>query len=117
MAAIEAAGRLRSCVVKAGDGRWSLYGAPWSQPGATGRKSAGPRNREIKPKPLPWVATGCRRERMVRRGRRFESVRGLYNRPADRLSLDELAQPPACSGCGAVYGAFRFEIPVSKNST
>jgi hypothetical protein len=25
-----------------------------------------PRNRELRPKPLPWVATGCRRDAMVR---------------------------------------------------
>src|SRR5438445_1664017 len=30
-----------------------LYGAPWSQPVATGRKSPGPENRQSKPKPLP----------------------------------------------------------------
>jgi hypothetical protein len=44
---------------------------------ATGGKCSEPEKRRNKPKPLPWVATGCRSERMVRRGRRFESVRGL----------------------------------------
>jgi len=36
---------------------WSLYGAQRSQPVATGGKCDGSKNREIKPKPLPWVAT------------------------------------------------------------
>jgi len=47
---------------------WSLYGAPWLQPVATGRKTGRLRNCANKPKPLPLVATGCRNERMVRRG-------------------------------------------------
>src|SRR2546423_15305283 len=33
---------------------------------------------------LPPTATGCLRTSMVRRGRRFESVRGLCKRPARR---------------------------------
>src|SRR5262249_5407357 len=57
-----------AAIASAGNGVWSLYGAPWSQPVATGGKSARPRNGETKPKPLPRVATGCRRQRMVRRG-------------------------------------------------
>jgi hypothetical protein len=56
---------------------WSLYGAPWWQTLATGRKSEEAKNGRNKGKPLPCVATACRLERMVRRGRRFESVRGL----------------------------------------
>ena len=42
--------------------------SPVVQPVATGRKSRWRPIREIKPKPLPPVATGCRSERMVRRG-------------------------------------------------
>jgi hypothetical protein len=48
--------------------RWSLYGAPWLQPVATARKSPRRESREFEPKPLPSVATGCRLDRMVRRG-------------------------------------------------
>jgi hypothetical protein len=40
-----------------------------------------PEHGGTKPKPLPLVATSCRKERMVRRGRRFESVRGLAEEP------------------------------------
>jgi hypothetical protein len=47
---------------------WSPYGAPWLQPVANGRKCSASRRGENKPKPLPWVATSCREERMVRRG-------------------------------------------------
>jgi hypothetical protein len=35
---------------------------------ATGGKSSGRENGSDRPKPLPWVATGCRRDGMVRRG-------------------------------------------------
>jgi hypothetical protein len=45
---------------------WSLYGVPWLQPVANGGKSPRRENRKIKRKLLPWVATGCRLERMVR---------------------------------------------------
>jgi hypothetical protein len=40
------------------------------------------RNRRNQAKPLPLVATGCGGNAMVRRGRRFESVRGLAKSPA-----------------------------------
>jgi hypothetical protein len=40
----------------------------WLQLVAIGRNSRGPETGEIKPKPLPSVATSCREERMVRRG-------------------------------------------------
>jgi hypothetical protein len=46
---------------------WSIYGAERAQPVATGRKWDESENASNKPKPLPWVATGCRSERMVRR--------------------------------------------------
>jgi hypothetical protein len=45
---------------------WSLYGAPWLQPVATGRKSSRRGSCRNKPKPLLWVATSCRKQRMVR---------------------------------------------------
>jgi hypothetical protein len=47
---------------------WSLYGAPWLQPVATGRKSLARENGSIKPRPLPPAAASCRLKRMVRRG-------------------------------------------------
>jgi hypothetical protein len=46
----------------------AFYGAQQAQPVASTGKSAGRRNRGIKPNLLPWVATGCRRRQMVRRG-------------------------------------------------
>jgi hypothetical protein len=58
---------LMRCVVCCGYKLWSLYGAPWLQLVATGRKSAGLETYQNKPKPLPSAATGCRVE-MVRRG-------------------------------------------------
>jgi hypothetical protein len=62
--------RARPCSAdSSGDNkRWSLYGAPWLQPVATGRKSRGRGIRENKPKLLRRVATDCRFQRMVRRG-------------------------------------------------
>ena len=53
---------------------WSLYGAPWLQPMAAGGKWRRPLHAQNMPKPLPWVATGCRKQRMVRRGSTFELV-------------------------------------------
>ena len=47
---------------------WSINGAKRSQPVATSGKWESPENGSNKPKPLPPVATGCRSERMVRRG-------------------------------------------------
>jgi hypothetical protein len=43
-------------------------GAPWLQPVAISRKSTECRSGRNKPKPLPWVATSCRSERMVEEG-------------------------------------------------
>jgi hypothetical protein len=45
---------------------WSLYGAPWLQPVAGGGKCGPLENRRTEPKPLPWVATGCREKPVVR---------------------------------------------------
>jgi len=56
------------CVARQDNKVWSLYGAPRLQPVATGRKSDAARMRRTTRKPLPWVATGCDRVRMVRRG-------------------------------------------------
>ena len=49
-------------------GYGALYGAPWVQAVATSLKPLLPKNREVKPKPLPWVGTRCRSEHMVKRG-------------------------------------------------
>ncbi len=47
---------------------WSLCGAPWLQPVATGSKRDGAENGSLKRKPLPSVATSCLSRSMVRRG-------------------------------------------------
>jgi hypothetical protein len=57
----------RGVVAITGNGG-SLYGAQRSQPVATGGKWPAVGNGSDRPKPLPWVATGCRRSSMVRRG-------------------------------------------------
>jgi hypothetical protein len=63
-------------------------GAPWLQPVAISRKSTECRSGRNKPKPLPWVATSCRSERMVEEGGlRFESGRGLCKSAARRRFL------------------------------
>src|SRR6266536_1459015 len=46
---------------------WSLYGAERSQPVVTGGKWDGRENGSDLRKPLLWVATSCRRDRMVSR--------------------------------------------------
>src|SRR5687768_3411328 len=59
----------------------------WKNAGATDGKELGAHRRERrvnKRNRLPWLATGCRKRSMVRRGRRFESVRGLCKVPANR---------------------------------
>jgi hypothetical protein len=43
-----------------------LYGAPWLQPMASGGKCGGAETGSVGEKPLPYVATGCGKERMVR---------------------------------------------------
>src|SRR5437016_14448879 len=70
--------------VSADNKRWSLYGAPWLQPVADGRKSNRLEDRRNKPKPLPSAATSCRLERMVRRGSTVRArQRALAKRPAN----------------------------------
>jgi hypothetical protein len=59
---------LREQVVRDDNLGWSPYGAPWLQSVATARKSARPKSGSKTQKPLPWVATSCRRSSMVRRG-------------------------------------------------
>jgi len=81
----ECAESLRSSVIRASrmERLWSLAVATGGNPSQIGT----PRNGSNKPKPLPPVATSCRSERMVRRGRRFESVRGLCKVAANQALL------------------------------
>jgi hypothetical protein len=103
-------GRL-SCVVASADNTgWSLYGAPWLQPVAIGRKWDGTKNGSDKRKRLPWVATNCRADRMVRRGSTVRvRQRALHKRRKSRLSVKAPCWVAVCGGYGAVYGAFRFQ--------
>ena len=82
---------------KIGRGTWSTYGAERTQPMATVSKSAIPKAAQLLADTLPMIATNCGRHRMVRRGRRFESVRGLRFVPADA--------PGFVSGCVHGYGS------------
>jgi hypothetical protein len=102
----------RTCtpsVAKADNPGWSLYGAPWLQPVAKGRKSRSRRIREIKPKPLPPVATTCREERMVRRGSTVRVRQRALQKPAQAgFCMDSLCISSTTIGCGAVSGTPRF---------
>ena len=42
--------------------------APVVATGGNLSQTAQPETRQNKPKPLPWVATSCRKQRMVRKG-------------------------------------------------
>jgi hypothetical protein len=53
---------------RGGPTTFHLYGAPWLQPVSISSKSDQRGSRKNTRNPLPWVATSCRRERMVRRG-------------------------------------------------
>src|SRR4029453_12992478 len=77
---------------------WSTYGAERSQPVETGGKWERPENGEIRPKPLPPVATVCRLG-----GRRFESVRGLNQKQLQIRLLVECL-PCAAIRRGRVWG-------------
>lgn len=62
----------------------------WSSVAATGgnsRNCAAAETAGNPPKPLPSVAIGCREERRVRRGRRFDSPEGFEKSPANRLRV------------------------------
>jgi hypothetical protein len=63
---------------------WSIYGAQRAQPVATGRKRDALENRSNKPIRNRRQPTATVSERIVRRGRRFESVRGLCKSAARR---------------------------------
>jgi len=56
---------------------WSINGAKRAQPVATGRKSKGRENGSNRPIRNRCQPTATVSQRMVRRGRRFESARGL----------------------------------------
>src|SRR5919201_5202378 len=102
-------GPRRRAVALSGNKVWSRDGAPWLQPVAIGGKSRSLRNGRNKRKPLPWVATGCRLERMVRRGSTVRvRQRALQKRRTSALSRSGgLAPRPTCGGYGALDGAFR----------
>ncbi len=76
-------------VARGDNGGWSLYGAPWSQPVATGRKSDPLENGKNKRKALQPAATGCLRSSMVSRAsavgchplREVPSLRGRGSTP------------------------------------
>src|SRR5919204_7043439 len=91
---------------------WSLYGAPWLQPVAIGGKSGSAESRRNKPNALPWVATACFSQRMVRRGSTGSSPsEGSAKSPLTVIFRSEgLADDPACAGYGAVHGALRLAI-------
>ena len=55
-------------VAKVDNSGWSVYGAQRSQPVATGGKWGGTENGSGKRNRLPWVATGCRVDHMVKEG-------------------------------------------------
>jgi hypothetical protein len=73
----------RGNVAKVDNSGWSLYGAQRSQPVATGSKRDGAENSSLKQEPLPWVATGCRRGSMVRRGSTVRVRQRALQRPAN----------------------------------
>jgi hypothetical protein len=100
---------LPAVVVLSDNEVWSLYGAPWLQPVATRRKSQRLRSRRNTRKPLPYVATVCRSQRMVRRGSTVRvRQRALQKSRITGLLLSvPLAQSSACGRYGALYGAFR----------
>jgi hypothetical protein len=55
---------------------------------ATGGKCGDGKTDEIKPKPLPWVATGCRDRKMVKEGVNGSSPsEGFRKKAAYRKSL------------------------------
>jgi hypothetical protein len=101
--------RLRSPVVLGGNTGWSVYGAPWLQPVATSGKLDPRRSRKDRRKPLPCFATGCRKERMVRRGSTVRVRQRAWKSPCARyFRSGRLAGAPVCGGYGAVYGALRI---------
>jgi hypothetical protein len=60
-------------------------------------KSRWRESRENKPRPLPWVATACRAQRMVRRG-------SIARKPFPRLWRTTGAHPSICSSFNASLG-------------
>jgi hypothetical protein len=87
-----------------------LHGRPrmehlWSRAGATSGnwwQMGSPRNGSNRRKSLPPVATSCVRAWMVRRGRRFESIRGLLLKPRKRGAF---TSSPRCTWSSVIsYG-------------
>jgi hypothetical protein len=65
----------------------------WSRAVATGGKWVGPKNGSDKRKPLPWVATSCRSERMVSRGSMVRVRQRLDRTPANEFTDKTTAHP------------------------
>jgi hypothetical protein len=78
---------------------------------ATGRKWDDLESGSDTRKPLPWVATGCRKRHMVRRGSTVRVRQRALQKPrkSGLFLSSQLAESPACGRYGALYGAFRFE--------
>ena len=96
-------------VAKRDNSGWSVYGAHRSQQVATGGKWGDTEHGSGKRNPLPWVATGCRADHMVRRGSTVRvRQRALQkSRKAGLLVSGAVAKPSECGGYGALYGALR----------
>ena len=109
--------RRRTTVARAGSKRWSLYGGPgcnrWQRPQMPKLK-----NGDVKPKPLPRVATGCQEERMVRRGSAVRVRQRALQSPCKRASFlsAALAESATCIRYGGVYGASRFRTASSSRN-
>ena len=111
--------RRRADVAREDNAGWSLYGAPRLQAMASNRKSRRPSKRQNKPKPLPPVATSCRKERMVSRAsavgchplRKVPSLR-------ERRSISLKRQVPRTRGPTGLDGETltRTEIAVKNGS-
>jgi hypothetical protein len=102
-------------VATADNGGWSLYGAQRSQRVATAGKWEDAENGADMRNPLPWVATGCVRRSMVRRGSTVRVRQRALQKPRkSRLFRSaRVARAPVCGGYGAGYGAFRFKRPLT----
>jgi hypothetical protein len=105
------------CVAQSGNKVWSLYGAPWLQPVATGRKSHHSTNGPNKPNPLSCVAASCGFKRTVRRGSAVRVRQRALQSPCKSAPFlpAPLAELPTCARYGAVYGASRFRRASSKS--
>src|SRR2546429_5794338 len=90
-----------------------LYGAPWLQRVAINGKSDARGSGENKPKPLPWVATGCVRSSMVRRGSTVRVRQRALQRPrkAELFLSDEPLVLSEGPGVESVLGKTGWKLP------